>query len=314
LSFWHARTLLEATRALDAGQAAKVEKRVLPRAGEQTVANFRRCVNRAVARVDTRRVEDKHRDAAADRRVVLCPERDDMASLYAYLPAPDAIRVMARLATAADQAKGDERTTEQRRADALVDLIADTGTGCGAGKGGRAAVQITVSLETLTGRSDEPGELAGYGALPARIAAELVHTLACEPGTRIRTVPLDQHRQAVAPAGIDAPATYRPGARLREFHHHPRPHLPLPRLPPPRRALRDRPHHRLRRHQHRPRQPALPVPPPPSPQRRSRLARRPHTGRVTCWITPTGRRYDKPPDEIPRDRTSGPPGETSRAA
>ena len=159
-SFGHAKTLLDATAPLDLAQVAKVEKRVLPRAGEQTVANFRRSVQRAVARIDTRRVADRHRDAAADRRAVLCPERDGMASLYAYLPAPDADRIMDRITAAANKAKGlDDRSVDQRRADALIDFI--TASSTGARRSGRAEVQITLSLDTLTGRSAEPGELAG---------------------------------------------------------------------------------------------------------------------------------------------------------
>ena len=76
-------------------------------------------------------------------------------------------------------------------------------------------MQITLSLDTLTGRSAEPGELAGSGPLPAAIAADLAHTWATDTVTRVRAVPLDAHRHAIAPAGTDnAPTVYRPGARM----------------------------------------------------------------------------------------------------
>jgi hypothetical protein len=87
-SYWHARALLEATSGLDPVVAGKVEARVLARAGEQTLANFRRSVERAVLRLDPRRAEQQHSAAVANRRVVCCRERDGMAGLYAYLPAP----------------------------------------------------------------------------------------------------------------------------------------------------------------------------------------------------------------------------------
>jgi hypothetical protein len=163
-SVWHVRSLLEATRPLSAAQTSTVEQRVLPGVGEQTAAEFRRSVARAVARVDTRPVEDRHGEAAANRRVVLCPERDGVASLYAYLPAPDAARIMTRLNhttdhtvdRTADQGDGvDERSADQRRADTLVDLVCGTGTtsctGSGTGTrtgkpGGYAEVQLTLSV------------------------------------------------------------------------------------------------------------------------------------------------------------------------
>jgi hypothetical protein len=228
----------------------------------------------------------------------MCPERDGMASLYAYLPAPDAARIMHRLNAAADKTTGvDERTVDQRRADALVELVTSGGRP-GTDKG--AEVQITVSLDTLTGRSDEPGELAGYGPLPAAVAADLARTWATDPATRVRTVPLDTNRQAIAPDGIDdAPTTYRPSTRLHEFivtrdrtcrfpgcyrrgnrceiDHitgfdgtntiHTNLHCLCPR------------HHHLKE------------------EAGWHVTRTPDG--TTHWTTPTGRRYDKPPDEIP---------------
>jgi hypothetical protein len=263
-------------------------------------------VHRAVQRVDTRRAEQKHTDAAESRRVVMCPEREGMASLYAYLPAPDAQRIMDRLNQTVDRTKGaDERTVDQRRADALINLITRT-SGSGTGKG--AEVQITLSLDTLTGRSDEPGELTGYGPLPARIATQLAHTWAADTTTRVRTVVLDSNRQAIAPEGIDdAPTTYRPGTRLHEFI-----------------ATRDRtcrfpgchrrgsrceidhiiafdgtntvhtnPQCLCARHHHLKEEAGWHV------------IRGPHG--VTHWTTPTGRRYDKPPDEVFCDSPDPPP-------
>lgn len=182
-SFWHARALLEGTSAVDPTIARKVERHVLPRASEQTLANFRRSVDRAVLRLDPRRAENKARDAVQERRVVCSPERNGMASLYAYLPAVDAERIMVRVARAAGQMKGlDDRSADQRHADALVELLCGTrGT-----RGGHAEVQVTLSLDTLTGCSDEPGELAGYGPLPAGVAADLARALSADPATRVR--------------------------------------------------------------------------------------------------------------------------------
>jgi hypothetical protein len=216
---------------------------------------------------------------------------------------------MHRLNAAADKTTGvDERTVDQRRADALTELIT-TGGGPGAGTGKLGAqVQLTVSLDTLTGRSDEPGDLAGYGPLPAAVAAHLARTWAADSATRVRTVPVDTNRQAIAPDGIDdAPTTYRPSARLHEFivtrdrtcrfpgcyrrgnrceiDHitgfdgtntiHTNLHCLCPR------------HHHLKE------------------EAGWHVTRAPDG--VTHWTTPTGQHYEKPPDDLPCARRKPPP-------
>src|SRR5439155_16239095 len=60
ISYAQARALAEAVASLDAGTAGKVEERVLARAGQQSLAQFRRSVVRAVAAVDPARVEQPH--------------------------------------------------------------------------------------------------------------------------------------------------------------------------------------------------------------------------------------------------------------
>lgn len=304
-SFWHARTLVDATRGLDPVLAGRVERRVLPRAGEQTLANFRRAVHRAVLRLDPRPAETKHRAAVTDRRVVCTPERHGMASLYAYLPAVDAERIMARVARVADRmkccdAEPDERTADQRYADAFVDLLCGTGNGKG---GGYPEVQVTVSLETLTGRSDEPGELTGYGPLPAAVAADLAKALSVDPATEIRALLLDQHR-LLPPDGIDdAPEVYRPGTRLHAYvvardrtcrfpgcrrtgHRCEIDHI-IPfdgtnTIAANLQCLCPR-HHHLKH------------------EAGWQVARGPDG--ITRWTTPTGRKYEKPPDELPATRS-----------
>ncbi|MQA08179.1 MAG: DUF222 domain-containing protein [Pseudonocardiaceae bacterium] len=60
------------------------------------------------------------------------------------------------------QNPGDERTTEQRRADVLTDLLLGTNQ-----HHMRAEIQVLVPATVLAGTSNEPGELAGYGPLDA---------------------------------------------------------------------------------------------------------------------------------------------------
>jgi hypothetical protein len=133
-----------------------------------------------------------------------------MATLWALLPADDAVLVMAALRGQADAARtpGDTRTHAQRLADSLVDLHtapwrnpgptgrvcvcpgcpgstdsggrAHTGASCDSpGTRGRRRgrvgplVRVVVAATTLLGLDEQPGELAGYGPLSAEAARRL---------------------------------------------------------------------------------------------------------------------------------------------
>ncbi|WP_127573794.1 HNH endonuclease [Georgenia faecalis] len=100
-----------------------VEQEVLPRAGLRTHAQLARDLAAALISVDPDEANARHRKARADRRV--CHPRplpDGMASIYAVLPAEDAIAVDLAVETSARAAKadGDPRTLDQLRADALA--------------------------------------------------------------------------------------------------------------------------------------------------------------------------------------------------
>lgn len=174
----HAGVLVEAVTPLTDELAARVEARVLERAPAQTPAAFRASVHRAVLAVDARSAEERHRVAVEDRRVCMRPVADGMAELWALLPADGAAVVMNTLsAIAAGKVAGESRTADQRRADALVDLatVAMVGGGLPSQQGRRPAVQVTVAASTLLGLDDEPGELEGYGPIPAALARALAH-------------------------------------------------------------------------------------------------------------------------------------------
>ncbi|MQA83544.1 MAG: DUF222 domain-containing protein [Streptosporangiales bacterium] len=119
----------------------------------------------------------------------------------------DKLTDMARAAKTPD----DGRSIDQRRADALVELCLGTNPHTGAADeaaGIAAKVQVTVGAGTLLGLDNQPGELAGYGPIPADMARELA---ACGTWRRLLTDPatgtlLDYGR-----------TTYRPPAALAEF-------------------------------------------------------------------------------------------------
>jgi len=193
IGYLHAMSLAEASYSLDDAAVAVVEQRVLPRAAEQTVAQFRASVRRAVASANPSRIEDQRAEAMLERRVCVTPRDDGMAELWALLPAEGAAALMRAVdALASVTSATDPRSADQRRADALVDL------GVAAlhdpllprSQGMRPAIQVTVALSTLLGLDDQPADLDGHGPIPAAVARRLAadptgtwRRLITEPGT-----------------------------------------------------------------------------------------------------------------------------------
>ena len=86
----HARSLAEATMALDDATASKVEKAVLGKAPDQRLAEFRRAIRRAVLRVAPKPAEQRHEQALTERRVVRSPDADGNGMSWIAMLLPDA--------------------------------------------------------------------------------------------------------------------------------------------------------------------------------------------------------------------------------
>ena len=208
ISAAHARLLSDETMSLELGIAAEVSRRVLPRAPEQTYGELKRAIRRVVKTVDSRRAEVRHLDAVATRRVEKYPAEDGMATIWALLPAEGAEMFWAALNHAAKPCGPDDaRTADQRRADAFVELGVNARHDPTLGPlPTQPAVNITVGLATLLGDNDQPGELDGYGPIPASMARRI----AADPTGTWRRLITD-------PAGrlLDyGTCTYRPPADL----------------------------------------------------------------------------------------------------
>jgi hypothetical protein len=171
------RALADAVRELPPDLARAVEDRVLPRAREQVVGDFKGSVARAVLRVDPAAARTRHTRSVADRKVELVPLADGMAGLWAYLRADHAVAFFEGLTALAERAKGpgDERTLDQRRADVLCDVGEETLARDDLPRrhGRRPHLLVTAAASTLLGLDDCPGELAGYGPIPADLAREI---------------------------------------------------------------------------------------------------------------------------------------------
>ena len=303
ITYLHAVRLVEAVKDLDDAAAAALQARVLPRAASQTVGQFAAAVQRAVLALDPRTAERRHADALERRRVAITPAEDGMCWLSAFLPAEGAALVGHVLDSLASvTGAGQQRSCDQRRADALVDVFARVlgDPSLPEQHGARPGVQVTVALSTLLGLDDQPAELAGYGPV----------TAASGPADGRRP---DRHLAA---------AGHRPGhrrpARLRAHHlpapaesrrlcHRPRPALCLPGVPAPRPPLRPGPRTALAsRRTHQPRQPGRVVPAAPPGQTPRRLAPPPATRRQLPagppppgTSTPSPRRSTRPTSESP---------------
>ncbi|WP_375504007.1 DUF222 domain-containing protein, partial [uncultured Jatrophihabitans sp.] len=186
----YARCLAEAVNALPDAAATLVEKRVLPAAGGQTLRAFREAVARAVISVDPRTADEQYHDALEDRRVQARTLDHGMGAVHAELSADAVQAIMTRVQAAADAANAadDERTADQRRADAFVALVMGQDPASAATwQGRRPTVQVSVALSTLLNLDDEPGDLDGYGPVPAQLARRM----AADPSGTWRRLVID---------------------------------------------------------------------------------------------------------------------------
>lgn len=206
-SFWAARGVLDVVTNLPDEQAEQVIAEVTEKVRERNRSG-RRCWTatevRRTARVTRLRVGGPADDAARNtakqgRRVTVSPAGDGMAALVAVLAEVDAHRIHARLTALAVGLDDPQRSRDQKRADILTDVLLAAGTPtthttstststsvfitdpaaarpAAIGQptpAARPEVSVVVSLATLLGLSQEPGELLGLGPIPADAAREL---------------------------------------------------------------------------------------------------------------------------------------------
>ena len=174
LSYLHAMKLADAITPFDDQTAAKIEQRVLTRAADQTLSQFGASLRRAVIAADPRRAEQRAEEALAQRRVVFTPQADGITEVWALLPADGAALIETVLNSLAGTPTGD-RTADQRRADALVDVFARVlgDPALPQAHGQRPAIGVTVAISTLLGCDEQPAELDGYGPITAALARRL---------------------------------------------------------------------------------------------------------------------------------------------
>jgi hypothetical protein len=218
--------------------ARAVQDRVLPRAPEQTLAQLKASLARAVLAVDPDGAEARHREARRDRRVVITPEADGMAALWALLTATEAAGAFTWLTRLARGLGADDpRSMDARRADILTALLtgrlvlnpdttpdpdssADPATG-EAGRPiqpvtpGKPLVQVVMAYSTLTGADHQPCELIGHGPIPASLARD---TAAESVWQRLVTDPLSGTLLDHGRSTYHPPAGLADHVRARDVH------------------------------------------------------------------------------------------------
>ena len=125
-----------------------------------TPSQTRAWLTRRVLAADPAAAAERRERASAARRVQVSQGADGMASLWAWLPGAQARQVydtVHAVAMAADT--DDARSMDQRRADALVDLVVGRATPP------QVHFQVVASAQSLTGMSDEPAEIVGVGPM-----------------------------------------------------------------------------------------------------------------------------------------------------
>ena len=184
-----------------------IEEKAIAHAEFHTPSQVAQQVRSAIAKFAPATFEEVVEKARDTRRVSCYNDADGMSTVVAILPAEDAQTVMKAIeafiikgshvfdlsadargtdargtdargtdARGTDARERDARSADMKRADALTALA---GFALAASSADVAlhrrpiTVNVTIDLPTLLGLSENPGQLAGYGAIPASVARAL---------------------------------------------------------------------------------------------------------------------------------------------
>jgi hypothetical protein len=160
---------------LPASVAQAIVAEVIDEAPHLTTGELAALLRRLRVEADPEEATSRMERAVDDRRVVLEATASGTANLHAYdLPPERAVAIMERINHTARLLPTDNRTSDQRRADVVMDILeGTTGTASASSASRRGVVDLHVDLDTLVGLNDRAGELAGYGPVIADIARKV---------------------------------------------------------------------------------------------------------------------------------------------
>ena len=160
----------------------RVEQTALAHAEFHTPGQVASKVKTTIAKLapeDFEELVDRARDS---RRVTFYPEADGMATVIAILPAEDAQTVMKSIEAYIVKRDGEDAaewsilSADMKRADALTAIASQALAAMATDvQPHRRPITISVAIDlpTLMGLAENPGQLAGYGAIPASVARRL---------------------------------------------------------------------------------------------------------------------------------------------
>jgi hypothetical protein len=196
----------EAASALNNGLPDSVifelEERAIAYSEFHTPTQVGNLVRSVIAKATPREFEEIVEEARENRTVTCYKDVDGMSTVVAILPAEGAQIVMNALEAfilagdghhannSKNERNGDSgrdsdddeiyprdgRSKENKRADALVEIASRylaSSLSELTPQGRPLTVNVTIDLPTLLGLAENPGELAGYGAIPASVAREI---------------------------------------------------------------------------------------------------------------------------------------------
>ena len=153
-----------------------IEKKALAYAEFHTPAQVATNVRTALAKIAPEEFESAVTTATDARRVSCYRESDGMSTIVAILPAVDAQLVMSAIEALVIDSANDGRSMDMKRADALTHLatrVLQESQDDVRPHRRPISVNVTIDLPTLLGLAENPGQLAGYGAIPASLARSL---------------------------------------------------------------------------------------------------------------------------------------------
>ncbi len=170
--------IADGVRDVDPVFANSLAQAAVEYASTRTTTQVRAWLARRVIAADPGAAEIRHQRVVADRRVMLTPLPDGVSELTALLPSIQARQIYDTVNAVAHEAGAEDvRTMDQRRADALFDLLV------GRAEPPQVHVQVVVPVDTLLGEGAEPGVVPGLGPITASEARELASGGCGSPAT-----------------------------------------------------------------------------------------------------------------------------------
>lgn len=158
----------------------EIEEKAISYAEFHTPAQVASQVKTTLARIAPEEFEEIVQRARDTRRVSCYPESEGMSTIVAILPAEDAQIVMTALEAfikgESEPLPAQKRSMDMKRADALTNisnLFLSTPKNSAAPHRRPVTVNVTIDLPTLLGLAENPGQLSGYGPIPASVARTL---------------------------------------------------------------------------------------------------------------------------------------------